>query len=107
MSERGSFVTQYFYCKDCFAGVHRALVNVSRTAGTVELITAIGDLIIAGKTHEFSYILDHELTDAIEAHICHHVRIAILSDRGTVDLDGDLWKGKEHGRIVTIAPRRP
>jgi chaperonin GroES len=87
VSERGSFVTQYFYCRDCLAATHRVLMAMDLEAVTIIAATGGGEvvpLIIAGKAvamyaggerHTFE-----NATPKLEAAICHPVTIAVIPD---------------------------
>jgi hypothetical protein len=81
MSERGSFVTEYIYCQDCFAAAARILVLGGGNSAV------IGGHIIAGQagsTYAGGEIIDFDMGHVpdLEAVICHTLRIAVIADNG-------------------------
>ncbi len=81
MSERGSFVTQYIYCPDCFEAAKKILLGDGKYLDS----TVIKDKpIIAGKIgglyggDEFTTFIG--IIPDLEKTICHNLRIAVLSD---------------------------
>lgn len=107
MSERGSFVTEYIHCSECFRGISRALPWLD-----VAEITQVGQLpILAGKV--CGMYASEELDvfengrERLEAGICpgHRVRIAVLSD--SADEAGRDSRVFEFGQAPKQTPRRP
>ena len=81
MSERGSFVTEYIYCEDCFEAVKKVILEHFKP----ELLWLSKLPIIAGwiggsysgqELSDFGYGIKPE----IEKVICHDVRIAVHSE---------------------------
>ena len=85
MSEHGSFITERIVCSVCLAGVREVLCGHQWLAYPAEQL--ISQPIIAGRVWS-SYaggeiiVFDDELREAIEARICHEVRIAVLAENG-------------------------
>ena len=91
MSERGSFVTQYIYCRECLKTVEAVLLDKrkylcsQRIEGWEMPFRQLP--IIAGKVgglHEGEELEDFEkdYIPAISKRICHPVRIAVLAEEG-------------------------
>jgi len=40
MSQRGSFISEYLYCPDCFEALHKILLDGSLTAGEIKLFAS-------------------------------------------------------------------
>ena len=92
MSERGSFVTEYVYCDECFEAAKKVLLGkhkylCSQVIETYDPLLLKNLNIIAGKiggsypseeidTFEFEFIPELEKT------ICHPLRIAVLAEVG-------------------------
>ena len=98
MSELGSFVTENIHCVECAAVVREVLFTATEEKFFVP-VKHPQYPIIAGRVGghyatEEKFHFDHVLRDAIEARICHPVRIAVLCD----DTEGDA--------ILTFSPRR-
>jgi hypothetical protein len=89
MSERGSFVTQYTYCKKCFAVLCNVLVSNDKYLKGVVIPSwqGGGDLpIVAGKIGGLGFneefMTMDELRDELDVRLCHPVRVAVLADSG-------------------------
>lgn len=96
MSERGSFVTQYFYCKVCFEVCKKILLGKEKYlcsliipgwGGKSNITNGTNLPIIAGKIGglyqgEEIVTFETELIPEIKKKICHPVRIAVLADEG-------------------------
>lgn len=91
MSERGSFVTEYVYCPDCFNGLKKILLSkhkflCSRVVRGWE--SKNSNLpIIAGKigglfSGEEIITFDVYMRKSIESSICHSIRIAVIAEDG-------------------------
>lgn len=88
MSERSSFITEYVYCRKCFA----ALKEILLVEDSKHLVArAIGDLpIIAGKLGDSAPHLEwRALLEAFSLAqsqgkqlLCHKLRIAVVEDSG-------------------------
>ena len=93
MSERGSFVTEYFYCSKCFEAVKEVLKGDEKYLKTVQipmwkgcsqdehlpiLAGKIGGLYSGEELHTFEF----EFIPKIAEKICHPIRIAVLVDNG-------------------------
>jgi hypothetical protein len=88
MSERGSFVTEYIYCPDCFSAVKRVFngdgkyVKSCEIPGWTDCDSSLP--IIAGKVggmypgEEFS-VIEQLCWGAVDL-ICHSVRVSVLAD---------------------------
>jgi len=90
MSERGSFVTEYCYCKKCFAGLKKILLSTDKY-----LCSAVPDSwcdqdipVIGGKVGGVYYGEELHAIEArreeIESALCtgHTIDIAVLCDGG-------------------------
>lgn len=95
MSERGSYVTEYVYCPECFKGLESVLCGTPDKGLTATRVTSWHPdktlPIIAGKVgglwaREEIHIFDIELRELIEEAICHPLRIAVLPDSGGIEL---------------------
>ena len=93
MSERGSFTTEYIYCKDCFEAVRKILEKDDKYLKGVQIPMWSGNEtgeelpIIAGKigglhSGEELETFEFELNQEIAKVICHPVRIAVLAESG-------------------------
>ena len=94
MSERGSFCTEYVYCRKCFDVLRGHLVADGKFLRGVVIPTwsecsnQDEDLpIIAGKIggHSFGeelYAMEYEYAPLFEAELCHPVRIAVIPENG-------------------------
>ena len=88
MSERGSFVTEYIYCRHCFEAVERVLLGDEKYLRSTKVFGQGHVLpIIAGKVgglyqgeelDSFEQMYIPALTEVI----CHPVRIAVLAEHG-------------------------
>ena len=92
MSERGSFVTEYIYCKECFEAAKRVLLKDGKLLRGVMVSSWTGSYdphlpIIAGKvgglySGEELDVFEQELVQELSASICHELRIAVLAEVG-------------------------
>ena len=92
MSERGSFVTEYIYCKECFEAAKRVLLKDGKFLRGVMVSSWTGCSdshlpIIAGKigglySGEELYNFEHDLVPELSASICHELRIAVIAEVG-------------------------
>ena len=88
MSERGSFVTEFIYCKRCFEACKDVLCKKEKHLWAMPLIGAfseqpmisgrIGDTYPGGELVRMEF----ELIPLLESRLCHQVRIAVLADNG-------------------------
>lgn len=81
MSERGSFITEYIYCKKCFEAVRIILVDHAFMPVNIK------EKILAGKVGglhpgEEIEVFEAFIIPLIEEKICHPVRIAVLAEEG-------------------------
>src|SRR6186713_2299273 len=84
MSERGSFVSEYIYCKKCFSAVFDVLKNDK--SGHIDSPMRVGSFpIVAGKLsgmahadalYNFNDFVLPKISDAI----CHDVKIALFPE---------------------------
>ena len=92
MSERGSFVTEYIYCPQCFAAVRAILCKNDKYLRGVVIPSWTGNgvrelPIIAGKVgglgsgSELEFFRSDLCVD-IAAAVCHPVRVAVLGESG-------------------------
>lgn len=83
MSDRGSFVTEFIYCKACFAAAKQVLLHDNpQTEAAV-----IHGAIIAGRVSglyrgEELDVFRHEFNEQISAGLCHPIRIAVIAEAG-------------------------
>lgn len=90
MSERGSFVTEYVYCKDCFAAARKHLLKREKHHMAIVLPSwvgfgeqlpiiagKVGGLYQGGELHYFEQIAEELAKD-----LCHQMRIAVLAEEG-------------------------
>ena len=93
MSERGSFVTEYMYCNECFEAAKTVLLKFEKHLCSFAIPSWEGDgkelPIIAGKIgglykNEELNTFELELVPALEKVLCkgHGIRIAVLTDGG-------------------------
>lgn len=92
MSERGSFVTEFIYCKECFEAAKRVLLKDGKFLRGVVVPSWTGCCdphlpIIAGKIGGFYsgeelYDFEQEIVPELSASICHELRIAVLAEVG-------------------------
>ncbi len=106
MSDRGSFVTEYIYCRDCLAVARDVLCRSEKywDGSPVECTTSMnGDEpypIIAGKVGsgggwaEEVYELENDLMPEMAKRVCHPIRIAIIPET------------KDSEKIVTVYPEQ-
>jgi hypothetical protein len=102
MSERGSFVTEYIYCKKCFEAAKKVLLDAEKYLHSCVIPAGDGFMpIIAGKIGglgpgDEQYKLHFELAPLLSERICHKMRIAVLADSGQTILlifsDGKGYK---------------
>jgi hypothetical protein len=95
LSERGSYVTEYVYCPECFEGLKAILFVPAEKYLTATLVTSWHPdktlPIIAGKVGglaagEERFTFDVVLRPHIESALCHPLRIAVLPDSGGFEL---------------------
>jgi len=89
MSERGSFVTEYIYCKKCFEAAKEVLLGKGKYLYSTAIQHSDGSEypIIAGKVGGTSggeeiLIFELDYLPRLEATICHPMRIAVLAESG-------------------------
>lgn len=92
MSERGSFVTEYIYCKKCLEAAESVLLSrdkslCSSTVANWDENDAFELPIIAGKigaSHEGGELLffEHQLAPKLSKLLCHPLRVAVLAESG-------------------------
>lgn len=92
MSERGSFVTNYFYCDQCFEAASRVLLQDGKGVCSTVIPSGGGQAhpIIAGKIGD-SYLggeinRAEILAEEIRPHICHDMAIAVIPDHGDPEI---------------------
>jgi hypothetical protein len=91
MSERGSFVTEYIHCAACLEVAKQVLLSrhkylysdqlkyYEKEGGTFPIISGkVGDMWSGGELWEF----EDRLIPALEAKICHPMRVAVLAEDG-------------------------
>lgn len=91
MSERGTFITEFVYCKKCLDGIRKILIGDGKYLKSVEIphwndsnkplpIIAgkIGGLYPGEELHTFEI----EFIPQIKSLICHDIRIAVLAEQG-------------------------
>jgi len=107
MSERGSFCTEYIYCKQCFEAATAVLLERTKYLCSTTIPcypTAAGDHlerelpIVAGKIGglygaEELDIFRYKLIPALQRILCHPIRIAVLPDVG----EGEIFTAKPSG----------
>jgi len=110
MSERGSFVTQFIYCPDCFVKMKAALCqNKKLNKAYLRGVKVRNAPIIAGKIRggwrgeELHLVEQYIFTN--ENAPCHPVRIAVLADSGesgvfVVQTDGEVISKRYSGEEV-------
>lgn len=101
MSQRGSFVTEYIHCEECFNAAKLVLLKREKHLCSTTIPTwdhSGGELrIIAGKLgHEWSekFALEHEIAPELEHLLCHPLRVAVLEE------------GAEEAKTVVIEPNQ-
>lgn len=86
MSERGSFVTEYIYCKECFSRLKEVLLSKDKYLCSTTIPTWEengGELpIIAGKVGglyagEEAHTFEFQLADAIESALCEGCTLTV------------------------------
>jgi len=91
MSDRGSFVTQFMYCRDCLKAAETVLATQQdqRLSGYRVPSWQGGDPmpIIAGKVagdyvNEECVYFETDLIPRLSALVCHPVRVAVLAEGG-------------------------
>lgn len=95
MSERGSFVTEYIYCPDCFEGAKKILLDRNKFLCSItipsweskdkELPIIAGKIGGLYKNEEF-HTFENELNPQLEKELCHSLRIVVLSDSAEEEL---------------------
>ena len=102
MSERGSFVTEYIYCNECFEAAKSILLSRKKYLCSVVVPhwnpdhEGPGMPIIAGKVAglfrgEELQIFEYEFNEKLAKVLCHPMRIAVLAEGGE--------------RIFTVTPK--
>lgn len=90
MSERGSFVTEYIYCPECFKVAREILIG-KRKYLCSQVVKGWGDIdelpIISGKIGGLSsgeelVTFEYEINVKLSNLICHSLRIAVLAECG-------------------------
>jgi hypothetical protein len=81
MSERGSFATEYIYCKKCFEAVKIVLTDHALEP------TDISGKILAGRigglhSGEELEVFECFIIPDLEKKICHQLRIAVIAEEG-------------------------
>lgn len=93
MSERGSFVTEYIYCPECFSAVKRILgefvcsIPLNAEGKEIPIIAGLVQGLYSGEERE---VFNVEMRAKIEAAICHSVRVAVIPDADVVDVEEAL-----------------
>ena len=90
MSERGSFVTEFIYCKKCFETAKNVLLRRDRGLCSQALDSWIEGKeipIIAGMVgglypQEEIDVFEFEFKEKLETEICHQLRIAVVAEEG-------------------------
>lgn len=82
MSERGSFVTEFIYCKQCFEHAKKILLSNDKY---LDSAVVKNRPIIAGKIGGIFHgaeltTFEYEILPKLEEVICHELRIAVISD---------------------------
>lgn len=84
MSYRGSFVTEYIYCKKCLAAAKKELLFsdecmvLSNKFGTLPIIAGlVKETFVGGELQIFENIVQD-----LQANICHPMRIVVLAEVG-------------------------
>jgi len=87
MSNRGSFVTEYIYCDQCFESAKAVLLKRDKGLCSVIVPHWSSDLfetpIIAGKIgsmHSEADEMEQEICPELAKVICHTMRIAVLGE---------------------------
>jgi len=90
MSERGSFVTEYIYCKDCVEAVRQVFSSLEQGKWfySVQVIQGlypqpifagrIGESWMGGETVAF----ETEILPELNMVVCHEVRIVVIPESG-------------------------
>lgn len=104
MSERGSFVTEYIYCKQCFEAAQQVLLGKEKYLHSCVIPAGDGFMpIIAGKIgglgpgDEFINF-DRYLLSPLSESICHKMRVTILADSGQATLL--ILPGEERYKLI-------
>ena len=91
MSERGSFVTQYIYCKTCFEAAKNVLLEKNKflCSTVISGWPAASDTlpIIAGKiggsyAGEELFIFETDYGPRLAEVLCHPLRVAVIAEQG-------------------------
>lgn len=97
MSERGSYVTEFFYCTNCYNAAlkvfdqkHKYLCVLSNNSNIPIIAGRIGGTSIG----EELQIFERDIAVELEAVICHPTTVAVISDS-----DG--------ARIFHLKPKNP
>jgi hypothetical protein len=92
MSDRGSFVTEWIYCKECRAAANKVLIKDHGHVGICFGIIA-GHISETYSGGEFD-LVNEICTSELSPLICHPIRIAVLGEDGSHILT--VWpKGKK------------
>jgi hypothetical protein len=88
MSDRGSFVTEYIYCRKCFLAARRMLLKryhpfVIEVPGVPIIAGRVSDLSPGGEGDEF-FIGQGGIGDELSAKLCHPLHIAVVCECGIV-----------------------
>lgn len=93
MSERGSFVTEYVYCPECFDVLCERLCQNSKYLKGVVIPSWIPGMnlpIIAGKIGDLApggeVRTMEEVLSGVNHELCHEVRIAVLCENGQSEI---------------------
>lgn len=91
MSDRGSFITEYIYCDDCFRAAKSVLIGNGKHLHSTTIphwaFDGKENPIIAGRigglfAGEELQTMECELIPKLERLICHKIRIAVLAEEG-------------------------
>ena len=89
MSERGSFVTQYVYCHECFKALREVLLKRDKFLCSSEIPAYWdGNLpIIAGKiggtaAGDELLTFEFDIADMLKGKLCHDVCVAVIPECG-------------------------
>jgi len=80
MSERGSFVTEYIYCEDCFKAVEKIMCDYAQYIFGNPNLPIIAGKVKGSYAGEEVLTMEMDIVPEIKKVICHKVRIAVLGD---------------------------
>ena len=88
MSDRGSFVTEFIYCPECFRAVEKILFDPE--SGLEPVVVRKGR-IIAGYVKSMypggeTTFFDIDCRRILEEAICHAVRVAVIPESGSAEV---------------------